>query len=156
MVVLLVGAALFFGAPRQRAALAVAIVAFAGVSVALEAVQNINGFGVQVRHVMPVFLTIPMLAGDIVAGAPGARWLSTPLVLAAFAAAASLVHLVAWHTVGRRYAVGPQGPMVFFNHYEWSPAGGWIAWGMLMCAACAALSLPFIAALGKDLSHQPQ
>lgn len=156
MVVLLVGAALLAGAPRQRAALAVALVVFAGVSVALEAVQNINGFGVQVRHVMPAFLTIPLLAGEIVASAPGPRWLSSPLVPTAFAAAASLVHLVAWHTVGRRYAVGPQGPVAFFNYDEWSPAGGWTVWGLLMCAACAALTLPFIAASGKDLSHQPQ
>lgn len=156
MVLLLIGVALFAGRPRQRLALVLAMAGFVVLSVALEAVQNIGGFGVQVRHVMPVFLTIPLLAGEIAARSPKLGWFHSPLVLPAFAAAAAAVHLTAWHTIGRRFAVGEQGPPAFFSSYEWAPPGGWVPWAALMCAGCALLFFAFVGNPRKELSYQPQ
>lgn len=156
LVLLLIGVALFAGRPRQRLALVLAMAGFVVLSVALEAVQNIGGFGVQVRHVMPVFLTIPLLAGEIAARSPRLRWSYSPLILPAFAAAAAAVHLTAWHTIGRRFAVGEQGPPVFFSSYEWAPPGGWIPWAALMCAGCALMFFAFLGNRRKELSYQAQ
>ena len=146
----LVLTALFSGTGRQKLALVLAILATGVVTYGLEAVQNIYGFGVQARHGLPAVLCVTLLAGEMVARGPRPRWAGSGLVVPGLVVAAAAVHLTAWYTVGRRFAVGADGPVIFFTAPAWSPPGGWMAWGAVMGSACLLMTLPFLRTLRKE------
>lgn len=153
MAALLVLLAAVSGTPRQRATLGIAGLGVIVITIGLEAVQNINGFGVQGRHVMPAVVTVPMLAGEIFARGPRPYWASSRVILAALALGASVVHFTAWYTLGRRYSVGLAGPLLFFREARWAPPLGWIVWGLLTIVAALVLMVPFFKNPQKKLGH---
>lgn len=150
MVLGLVVAALLSGTGRQKLALVLAISATGVVTYGLEAVQNIYGFGVQARHELPALLCVTLLAGEMVARGPRPRWADSSLVMRGLVVAAAAVHLTAWYTVGRRFAVGVDGPAIFLTAPAWSPPGGWMVWGTVMGMACLLMTLPSLKTLRKD------
>ncbi|HEX2053947.1 MAG TPA: DUF2142 domain-containing protein [Actinomycetota bacterium] len=151
---LLVGSALLAGSWNERLALLFAVVTAVVVTYALEGAQNIYGFGAQSRHVLPAVVCIPLLAGEVVARRGRPRWLLGRAVAPVFAVAAAAVHLTAWHTLGRRFAVGSEGPPLFFWDPLWSPPGGWLLWAAVTSLACAILVLPFVAGSRKETRHR--
>lgn len=150
MSAILLLSALLFGTVRQRFSLLIAILAAASLTYVLEAAQNIYGFGVQARHVMPVVILIPLLAGETVGRSHPPKWMRAPALMPATALAVAGVQFTAWYTVGRRFAVGPGGPVIFFRDPLWSPPGGWITWGTVMVLGCGALVLAFLLSRGKE------
>jgi hypothetical protein len=146
----LVVAALLSGTIPQKLTLVLAILATGVVTYGLEAVQNIYGFGVQARHELPAVVCVTLLAGEMVARGPRPRWAGSSLVVPGLVISAATVHLTAWFTVGRRFAVGVDGPVIFFTAPAWSPPGGWIAWGTVMGSACLLMTLPFLRTLRKE------
>lgn len=152
LILALLATAFFSGGMRQRIALGLAIVATAGLAVLLEAVQNIYDFGVQARHILPAALFVTMIAGETIFRGPRPRWVNSPLVMPVAAAAAAGVHLIAWHTIGRRFSLEYAPPAFFLADPWWSPPGGWILWGVLAATACGALVLTFLVA--SENSHR--
>jgi hypothetical protein len=146
----LVVTAMFSGTAGQKLALVLAILATGVVTYGLEAIQNIYGFGVQARHELPALLCVTLLAGEMVARGPRPRWAGSSLVVRGLVVAAAAVHLAAWYTVGRRFAVGVDGPVIFLTAPAWSPPGGWMVWGTVMGLACLLMTLPFLKTLRKD------
>ena len=144
MALFLLVAALWSGSARQRIALLTAIAATGAVFAALEAAHNIYGFSAQARHVMPAAVCVPLLAGEVLAAGKRPRWIPARVVMPALAGLAGIVHLAAWHTLGRRFAVGLDGPAMFVSDPVWSPPGGWISWMVVMSLACLVLILPFL------------
>lgn len=141
----LVMVAMFVGTNRERIALAVTAVALLVLTLAVDAAQALSGFGAQARHILPVAVALPLIAGEIVyrhSGSLGRRLRRVlPLVVAA---AASAVQMIGWFTIARRFSVGPTGPLMFFRHPAWSPPLGWASWATLtfvgaLLLVCAAL-----------------
>jgi hypothetical protein len=52
---------------------------------------------------------------------------------------AASAHLVAWHTLGRRFSVGLNGPVMFLHEAQWLPALGWLFWAAVAVFGAAAL-----------------
>lgn len=137
LVVTLVAMAFVVGTARQVRVLAVLVPLMVLISAAVSAgIMRQNGFGLQGRHVLPVLTVVPLFSGAVVAmntpalGAFWRRW-----TLAAVAVPAAGVQGVAWYVNSRRYAVGADGPVVFFGSSEWSPPGGWAVWTVVMASA---------------------
>jgi hypothetical protein len=110
-----------------------------------------TGFGMQARHVLPVAVILPLLAGDAVQRGRGRvagwlrRWLLPALVLPLAA-----IHLVAWWVTARWGAVGPDGPIWFLGDAEWTPPAGWYVW-----AAVAFLGSLTLVAAGIAAGRAP-
>lgn len=139
--------ALTVGTLRERLVLVFAA-GVAGVSpVVLEAVQNQVGFGVQGRHIMPISVAVPIVAGEILyRNADRLEWFKATRPAAWFAATAAGVHLVGWYINGRQRMVGA-GPPVFWNELSSTPPLGWVTWG-----AVAVLGSSLIAGFGLGVS----
>ena len=111
------------GGKRERRVLATA----SAVGVVLPLVLYVliirrTGFGLQGRHVLPLLVALPLLAGELVyrARAPLRSWMfrAATMTLAA-------VHLVAFWLNARRSSVGVDGPLFFLRAPEWEPPPGW-------------------------------
>jgi hypothetical protein len=95
------------------------------------------GFGVQGRHLLPMFSIVPILAGVVVVETfqeidrPDA---ARRLILGIAAVMASL-QLLSVLVNARRYAVGSNGPVIFFTDAAWSPHLGWLPWLVLATAS---------------------
>jgi len=129
----LLAGALRAAPPPRRLALAAAVAAGAALPVALYVlVVRHTGFGLQGRHVLPVLVALPLLAGELLARRP-------PPARAALAAGvvAGLAHLGAWWANARRAATGTDGPIWFPGVAEWSPPAGWLPWALLALSGAA-------------------
>jgi hypothetical protein len=152
VVVGLLVAALVFGRSRDRLVLSVSIVTGLVVILAVGGlVIEASGFGMQGRYVLPFFVVIPMLAGDILARAPSVQTgrLARGATLVAAALAAVLL-FVGWATNGRRYAVGNRGPVWFIDDAQWKPPGGWLLWAALVAVGTVTVFVSYAIA-----SHVP-
>ena len=140
LVVALVATAFAVGTARQAWVLALLVPGVVGMTVAVSAgIMRQNGFGLQGRHVLPIATLIPLFSGAVVArnlSALGAFW--RRWMLAAVAVPAAIMQGVAWYVNSRRYAVGSQGPVVFFGSSQWSPPGGWTLWAVTVIVAVIA------------------
>ncbi len=120
------GAAVLLGRTADRVTILLSFLAVIAVAyVTYASVFYPVGFGVQGRHLIPLFLIVPMLAGIVVAeqGAPVARRLGIGVgVLVPLAQAVSV------YVNARRYAVGLDGPVLFLDEAEWAPRFGWMPW----------------------------
>jgi Predicted membrane protein (DUF2142) len=91
-----------------------------------------TGFGLQGRHVLPVLVAIPLLAGETLYRR--SRSLSRvaagrlALLAAVVPVAVALVQVAAWYVNARRYAVGGSGLVWFLDRAAWAPPGGWWTW----------------------------
>jgi hypothetical protein len=149
--VLLVAPALLRGRLRERRTLDWLVVAVGAAIVAVSAfVLMPVGFPVQGRYVLPFFLALPLVAGEVLYRN---RERVGPQILAWLAATtgtlAAIVQLVGWYANGHRYAVGADGSWLFVSGAAWSPVGGWIPWLVLAVGGSALLVVGAFAAHRK-------
>jgi len=134
-------AAAMVATPRQRIALLVVGAAAFATPVLLQAALLRNtGFPVQGRHVLPVLVLVPLLAGELL----GARSDRLPSALRAWfpvglAVCAASAHVSAWWVVARRAAVSVRGPWMFLGRAEWDPPLGWGTWVLILAVGAVAL-----------------
>ena len=118
--------ALWLGTARERSALLLAILLALAVPLLLEAFAlRPIGWVVQGRHVLPVAVIVPLVAGEIVGR--HAHRLDRGLFAASCAAvcfACPAVQMVALYADARRSAVGSRGSWLFPFHPAWSPQVG--------------------------------
>lgn len=88
-----------------------------------------TGFGLQGRHILPILIVVPLLAGEAVTTYSGSVRTGWLLALAMMIPAATgIMQLMAWYVNAKRYAVGGSGPEWFLSHAAWSPPTGWWTW----------------------------
>jgi Predicted membrane protein (DUF2142) len=87
-----------------------------------------TGFALQGRHILPIVVALPLLAGTTARGR-----------VRLTAAGVALVQFAAFAYDARRAATGVDGPPFFLGHAEWTPPGGWAIW-LLTAAAGAGLT----------------
>lgn len=124
-----VGAAIRWAPRRARAVMAVCALAVAVLPLAQYVVfQRHTGFGLQGRHVLPILVIVPLLAGELLRRHRD----RLPANRAGFVALAFVgigaTHFVALYWNAWRSAVGLDGPFVFLGDAEWSPPVGWGLW----------------------------
>jgi predicted membrane protein DUF2142 len=141
LVGVLVALALWLGSRRERVVLAVTTLGALVVPAAFWLIwYRHTGFDLQGRHVLPVMVVVPLLAGEIAwrrrerLGAQVA-WLLPVVSLGA----AGVIQLVGWWTYARRSAVGVDGPLWFIGDAAWSPPVGWGLWAVLAMLGAASL-----------------
>ena len=114
-------------------------------------------FDVQGRHILPLAVLVPLLAGEILARR-GDRLPAWPLgrdgrrgvwAFAALTGGVGLFHLFAWYWNARRQGVGVLGKYRFFDRAEWYPPGGWWPWAVLIILGAALLALPALLPLAQ-------
>jgi hypothetical protein len=152
LIVGLVLMALVVGRRRQRVVLCTLVVASVAVTIGVDALNRPTGFGVQARYVLAFLVVVPLYAGEVLlersrTGRQWARWLGwLPPTVAVTAAG---VHLTAWYTNARRYAVGRGGPLLFVDRPQWEPPLGWPFWIVVAMAATGCLALGGILAFRR-------
>jgi hypothetical protein len=141
-VVALVGLAWRSASRRARSVLAlVAAMALAAPLAATWVAYDIQT-GAQGRWLLPIAMAVPLLAGELWAGAPvgprvGSR--AHPSVLVGAVAAVAAGHLTCLWANSRRYAVGSEGPIWFVGASRWAPPGGWAVVAVLATGGAASL-----------------
>jgi hypothetical protein len=129
--------ALIHGTRRERLALGLAAIVAIALPPAFYIVQyRHTGFDLQGRHVLPVLVLVPLVAGEI---AWRHRQRIPRLLPAVAAATAAVVQLVGWWVYARRSAVGTDGPFWFLGDAAWSPPVGWGLWALLAVAGAGCL-----------------
>jgi hypothetical protein len=115
-------------------------------------------FDVQGRHILPLAVMVPLLAGELLARRGDrfpARLAGRDLrragdwAFAALACGVGLFHLFAWYWNARRQGVGLGGKLRFFDRAEWYPPGGWQPWAVLVILGAALLALPALLRLSR-------
>jgi Predicted membrane protein (DUF2142) len=122
-----------------------------GCTVALSALHRQTGFTLQGRYVIPLFVLVPLVAGELVHR--NASRLSNALsrrLLVGVVATAAVVHGVAWLANGRRASVGVDGSWLYALDPEWEPPLGWLPWTVLVAIACIAYLGAGVAAWRAD------
>ena len=108
-----------------------------------------TGFGLQGRQLLPVFVVLPLLVGELAfsyrmrIGRATRRALITAICFGV-----AIVQAGAWLVNAHRFAVGPSGPTWFPAHATWNPPLGWTAWVVLILVACATLALQAVHTAG--------
>ncbi len=144
--VLLLVLAIVLGTARQRAVLAVLVVATGVICVAgSAALIRPTGFGMQARYVLPLAVVVPLFAGEVLRS----HWWRLPSSMArgllwSAAGFVTAVQLLAWYANARRHAVGTAGPWLFLGVSEWQPPLGWLPW-MILAVAGSGLVLIAVA-----------
>lgn len=144
-------AGLVSGQRRQRLVLLTAVAAAGLVTLVVGALVEQNSLGMQGRYVLPVAVTLPLLAAELLARRSIVvfRLARQAVLLGALAAVA--VHLLAWLTNARRYAVAINGPVWFFPQSQWAPPGGWWPWiGLAVAAALVNVAAAFSVYRARD------
>ena len=143
-----VTAALLLGRRRQAIVLLGVLVACVVIPVSFDAAFTAGtGFNAQGRHVLPFTVLLPLLAGEILAGATlpaGTALLRRGLMLAAGTIAA--LQFAALYANGRRQSVGADGPLWFVPSATWQPPLGWWLW--LAAAALGGVLIALFAVAG--------
>lgn len=98
------------------------------------------GAVLQGRHLLAMFMLLPLIAGVMIveqldAGNP--KIVSRMFRLCAIIM--PVLHAVSLYLNARRYAVGSQGPVVFFGASRWQPPLGWSPWLVLGLIGAGAL-----------------
>lgn len=125
------GGAALIGGRADQLTLIGALVAIGVVAYVTHATvfQPIGG-SMQGRHLLPVFVIIPTLAGVVMAedlGRSPRSGLARRLAVLVGVSMAVL-QLLSVVVNARRYAVGLDGPIWFLDAAEWAPQGGWWPW----------------------------
>ena len=139
----LVALALSRSRGRERTAFAVAVAAaiLLPMLIWIYAIRQ-TGYGLQGRHVLPLLVGVPLLAGELVrAHAGGIAERTRGLLLTAIPPVVGAVHVVAFYWAARRAAVGTDGPLLFLGDAGWTPPLGWVPWLVAAAAGAAALTL---------------
>ena len=153
-----VACALRWASTRGKVVLAVCVVALAVLPLTQYIlVQRHTGFGLQGRHVLPILVIVPLLAGELLRRNHerfGARRVRH-LIALAFAGIA-LVQFTALYWNARRSAVGVDGPFVFLGDAEWSPPIGWGLWLAVAAAGAACLAAAGLLAAKAEAAQEEQ
>ncbi len=153
--VALVTMAMFFGSRKERWALGLLI----GANVMLVPVfyaffsASVGG-GVQGRWLLPMAVAIPLLSGVVIGRNFRPSPTSTRKITLSVAGAVGAVQFLALYQNGRRYAVGPSGPLLFFRSSLWNPRLGWIFWLMVAALSCAAIVIGSGMIVWRDRSSE--
>lgn len=135
----LVGVAVWLGSARERLGLLASAVIVVVATVVISAVQSRTGFGVQGRHVLPVLVLIPLLAGETVWRHRDALSLaSVRFTTLAALTGFGLLQAFSWLVNARREGVGVDsswGSLV--SGAEWSPPLGWAFWIVVVAVSAA-------------------
>ena len=97
--------------------------------------------GLQGRHILPILVVVPLLAGTVVA-----ERLPRPVLLVfgtIASVAAATLHLGGFWLAAQRYAVGLPARLWFLADAQWSPTLGWAPWLVLATVAVLALAAAF-------------
>jgi hypothetical protein len=137
-----VAGALRWAPIRGKVVLAICVVALAVLPLTQYIVfQRHTGFGLQGRHVLPILVIVPLLAGELLRRNHerlAAR--SVRHLIALSFAGIALVQFTAVYWNARRSAVGLDGPFVFLGSSEWTPPIGWGVWLALAAAGAACVA----------------
>jgi hypothetical protein len=145
------GMALVVGNRRERLVLSAVLVATVGVTYAAYAsVFYPVGAASQGRHLLPLFAFCPTFAGVVLFDRLRSADLGDALrrLFVAVGVVAGAAQFLSLYFNAQRYAVGIDGPLVFFGDAEWSPTFGWAPWllagfaGAVLLAAVAISSRP--------------
>jgi hypothetical protein len=141
--------AMFLGSTRERWTLGwLVILNLVLTPLVYPTVAAPAGVGVQGRWLLPVAVSVPMLAGVIVARRTSITRVANLVTLGAVAAIA-MVQFLAIYQNARRYAVGSNGALLFFQKSQWTAPGGWMVWLVLALLSCAGLVAAAII-MGRD------
>lgn len=137
LILALVANALLASGRRERILLAAVLGAgLLGPVVFFALIIRPTGFGLQGRHVLPLLVAVPLLAGELVSRhRKRVRWLG--LLAVATPIAVGLMQALAWYVNAKRYAVGGSGPEWFAGSAAWNPPDGWWLWLGAVALACA-------------------
>lgn len=132
---------------RERLALAAATLAAVAVpALLIAAVLRHTGFPLQGRHVLPLCVVVPLIAGEVIRShATGLARLERAVIPVLFAAAAA-VQALCFYAASRFAAVGGDGPWWFVGGDGWSPPLGWAIW---LVVAAGGVVLLAVAGLGR-------
>jgi hypothetical protein len=148
LVAALLASAVVVSRGRQlRALAALTLTALVGPTVFYALIIRPTGFGLQGRHVLPLLVALPLLAGEAVyrnRERIRASWLRA--LAAAIPPAVAVMQAIAWYVNARRYAVGGTGPGWFLPSAAWAPPGGWWVWLVTVALASACLGSLALAA----------
>ena len=156
ILVAVVVAGLAVGARRERIVLALAAVVAPFVPLALFVVFiRHTGYGLQGRHVLPLLVALPLLAGEIVRTHRErlVPWARRALVVGV-PVVAGAGQLVAWWYNARRSATGVAHDLWFLGDAQWDPPLGWWWWAAVVLAGAALLAVALLLA-GPDDEAQP-
>jgi Predicted membrane protein (DUF2142) len=155
LVIALFASACLLCARRRRLLLALVFaVGLLGPTVFYALFIRPTGFGLQGRHVLPVLVVLPLLAGEglyVNRASVAAERLRVPILTIPVACA--LMQLVAWYVNAKRYAVGGSGPEWFLGRAAWIPPAGWWTW--LTTAVIASACLAGITLIGRGSDARP-
>jgi hypothetical protein len=139
MVLTLVLVALSVAERREAVSLVLVGLSVVVLAIILSVGFRQTGFQLQTRHVLPVAVLVPLWAGEVASRhAQRITARRGRALLVGFAIVAAGVHAFAWFFAARRFAVGTDGPWVFFPDAEWDPPGGWALWFLVALAATGA------------------
>ncbi len=138
VLVLLVAAAI--GAGRWgRAVLVAAVAAAVVIPVAFDTLFYAKtGFAPQARHFLPLWVSVPLLAGHLLEPASGRR--ESRLVFAFAAAALPVLQVLAWYANTKHWVVGASGGNLFSHPHGWTPPLGVAPWLVLALLGAVALA----------------
>ncbi len=151
--IVLAGSAAAVAARRERYVLAATVVVAGGLPFALWLlVVRWTGYGLQARYLLPAFVAVPLVAGELLARRAdrlspriqGALLTGVPVVLGAAQA-------VAWWWNARRGALGIDGSLLFAPDAHWSPPLGWWPWITLALLGSLALAGSGLARLRRPV-----
>lgn len=123
---------------RLSGRLGLIAIGIAGCTVALEALQRQTGFSFQGRYALPIFILLPLAAGEVVRARSG-RLSSggAKKLIVATMSFGGLIQAIGWLAYGRRVAVGSHGSWLYAFNSQWHPPLGWLPWTVLVVAALA-------------------
>jgi hypothetical protein len=106
-----------------------------------------TGGGLQGRHVLPILVAVPLLAGEMLnRHRARANALLLQSLTLAVPAAVAVMQAIAWYVNAKRYAVGDSGPEWFLSRAAWAPQGGWWTWlGAIVLASVCIAAFGFLA-----------
>ncbi|MDQ6725220.1 MAG: DUF2142 domain-containing protein [Actinomycetota bacterium] len=140
---------------RRRLVMLGLVVAGAAVTVGVAVLNRPTGFGAQGRYVLPFLVAVPLVAGELLLGGTARRAFRPNWLPPVVAVAAAAVHVDAWYTNARRYAVGLPGPLNFVGRAAWAPPLGWLLWMVVVAVAAAALVLAGFAGVRSTAEPAP-
>lgn len=145
LLMLLMGTAFLEGRRRDRWVLVVATTVTIVVAYILfAAVFYPIRTGVQGRHMLPLFVIVPVLAGVVITDRLGRNGLVRGFTVVAVLI--PVLQFLGLYVNARRYAVGESGkPLIFFGSAQWQPAFGWYPWLLVGLVGCVMLGSILIA-----------
>jgi hypothetical protein len=146
LVLALVAAGSAVSGRRERLVLAaMGLAGLAGPVIFYVLIIRPTGGGLQGRHVLPVLVLIPLLAGEVLnRHRERVRTAWRALLTTTIPLAAAVIQVAAWYVNARHYAVGGSGPVWFLGRAAWTPPAGWWTWlgAAVLAGVClAAVSL---------------